>query len=161
MDAIADFEDLLVLLRKHDVHYLIIGGLAFIYHARPRFTKDMDLWIEQGRENIDRANRALAEFGSPTLLDQDAPEQVVQLGLPPNRIDLLVEVGNLHFSEAWERRIEGIYGHAQVYWIDLDSLEKIKSAIHDPRHQDDARILREVRRLKKRRDPGRADASST
>lgn len=152
MDAVQDFEDLLVLLRRHEVQYLIVGGLAFIYHAKPRYTKDMDLWIEGSDENLTRANQALAEFGSPTLLDYDAPKQVVQLGLPPNRIDLLVEVGELPFEEAWGQRIGGSYGDAQVYWIDLDSLEKIKSCIDDPRHQDDARTLREVRRLRENPD---------
>ncbi len=150
MDAISDFEDLLNLLDAYEVRYLIVGGLAFIYHAKPRFTKDMDLWIEGSNSNITAANQALAEFGSPALMDHNKPDQIVQLGLPPNRIDLLVEVGALSFEEAWARRIEGTYGRAPAYWIDLDSLEKIKSAIDDPRHQDDARILREVRAMKRR-----------
>ena len=68
MDTIADFEDLLLLLHEHEARYLIIGGLAFIYHAKPRYTKDMDLWVEPEPGNIQRANRALAEFGRPTLL---------------------------------------------------------------------------------------------
>ena len=68
MDSTPDFEDLLSLLNRHQVRYLIVGGLAFVYHAKPRYTKDMDLWIEPGFENLTRANRALAEFGSPTLM---------------------------------------------------------------------------------------------
>ncbi len=148
MNTIADFEDLLVLLHHYEVRYLIVGGLAFIYHAKPRFTKDMDLWVENSTENITRTNRSLASFGSPTLLDYNNPEQVVQIGLEPNRIDLLVEVKSLRFNEVWPLRIEGKYGNAPAYWIDLDSLEKIKSAINDPRHQEDARILRKVRKLK-------------
>ena len=62
-DKLQDFEDMLSLLHRHDVRYLIIGELAFIYHAKPRYTKDMDLWIDAERENINRANLALAEFG--------------------------------------------------------------------------------------------------
>ena len=151
MDTVPDFEDLLVLLHRHEVRYLIIGGLAFIYHAKPRYTKDMDLWVENSRGNVDRANHALADFGSPTLLGQDDPEQIVQLGLAPNRIDLLVEVGALRFEEAWARRESGTYGDAPAYWIDLDSLEQIKSSIDDPRHQEDARVLREVKRLREDR----------
>ena len=87
MDAITDFEDMLDLLDKQGVRYLIIGGLAFIYHAKPRCTKDMDLWIEPSVENALRANRALAEFGSPCLLDASKPETILQLGLPPDRIN--------------------------------------------------------------------------
>ena len=145
MDAIPDFEDMLLLLDRHQVQYLIVGGLAFIYHAKPRFTKDMDLWVGGSKENIARANQALAEFGSPTLLGYDEPNQVVQLGMAPNRIDLLVDVEALSFEEAWEGRITARYGNAPANWIDLDALLTIKSAIDDPRHQDDARILREVK----------------
>ena len=46
MNSIADFEDILALFEEHKVHYLIVGGLAFIFHAKPRYTKDMDLWVE-------------------------------------------------------------------------------------------------------------------
>lgn len=145
MDAVPDFEDLLALFHEHRVRYLIIGGLAFIYHAKPRYTKDLDLWVENDPENISRANQALAEFGSPHLLDQNAPEQVVQIGLPPNRIDLLVEVGPVDFQSVWPRRVEAEYGASPANWIDLDSLLAIKSSIDDPRHQQDAEVLRAVK----------------
>ncbi|MDZ4199856.1 MAG: hypothetical protein U1E27_11305, partial [Kiritimatiellia bacterium] len=148
MDAIPDFEDLLELLRYHNARYLIVGGLAFIYHAKPRYTKDMDLWVDPSDSNIEKTNLALAEFGSPTLLDYGNLEQVVQIGLPPNRIDLLVWVGAVTFEEAWTKRIVSEYGGSPANWIDLDSLLAIKSAIDHPRHQEDARVLRQVRALK-------------
>ena len=85
METLPDFEDMLSLLYKHHVRYLVIGGLAFIYHVKPRYTKDMDLWIDPSRENIDRANQALAEFGSPTLIEQGDPGQIIQIGVAPNR----------------------------------------------------------------------------
>ena len=144
MDAIRDFEDLLLLLDKYGIRYLIVGGLAFIYHAKPRYTKDMDLWIENEKDNIDNANKALTEFGSPTLLDHDYPTQIVQIGLAPNRVDLLVEVGTVTFRDAWKKRIQGSYGSSVANWIDIESLYRIKSAIDVPRHQEDARVLREV-----------------
>ena len=59
METIKDFEDILLLLDKYKVKYLIIGGLAFIYHAKQRYTKDMDIWIEFTDENIENANSAL------------------------------------------------------------------------------------------------------
>ncbi len=149
METIQDFEDLLELLHRHRAKYLIIGGLAFIYHAKPRYTKDMDLWIGPSRENLDRANRALTDFGSPTLLAPDEPAQVVQIGVAPNRIDLIVDVGGLDFESTWEKRLVSRYGTSEANWIDLDSLIEIKRAIDDPRHQDDARILMEVRRLRR------------
>jgi len=151
METIQDFEDMLVLLHKHGVKYLIIGGMAFIYHAKPRYTKDMDLWVEPSEENIHRANRALAEFGSPTLLAIDETTQIVQIGIAPDRIDLLVNVGNLAFDSAWEKRIVSHYGCSEANWIDLDSLIEIKRNINSPRHQEDARVLLEVKKLKQHR----------
>ncbi len=149
MDTVQDFEDLLAVLEKHEVRYLIIGGLAFIYHAKPRYTKDMDLWVGPSGENVARANRALAEFGSPNLLDPDCPDEILQLGVAPNRIDLLRETG-LDFDEVWSGRIEGRYGRAAASWVDLDSLIDIKSRINDPRHREDVRVLKLVRERRKR-----------
>lgn len=155
METISDFEDLLTALHHHRVRYLIIGGFAFIYHAKPRFTKDMDLWIDPAPRNIARANAALAEFGSPYLLDSGNREQILQLGLPPNRIDFLQSVGTLDFGHTWEKRERGAYGHVMANWIDLDSLLAIKENIPDPRHQIDAECLRKVRAEKKRKSAGK------
>jgi hypothetical protein len=141
METIQDFEDLLDLLDRHGVRYFIIGGLAFIY---------MDLWIDPRRDNVERANRALAEFGSPHLLDPSSTEEILQLGLAPNRIDLLMDTGALPFDEAWERRIEGMYGRARALWIDLDGLIDIKSRIDDPKHAEDVRVLRKVKERRER-----------
>ena len=146
MEAIQDFEDILHFLDKHKVRYLIIGGLAFIFHAKPRYTKDMDLWIDPEPENIKRANHALAEFGSPFLLDPKNIKEILQLGVAPDRIDFILHVGEIKFEAAWEKRVKGRYGNANAIWIDIDSLIRIKSSIDNPRHQEDARVLREVKK---------------
>jgi len=151
MATIQDFEDILVLLHKHKVRYLIIGGLAFIYHAKPRYTKDMDLWIESSTRNIGLANKALAEFGSPELLSLNDLSQIMQIGIAPNRIDLILDVPNVQFETAWKKRIRGYYGKTRANWIDLNSLIRTKRYIDNPRHQEDVRVLLEVKRLKGRR----------
>ena len=154
VETIQDFEDLLQLFEKHHVRYLIMGGLAFIYHAKPRYTKDMDLWIDPSSDNVERTNAALSEFGSPHLLNPDAVEEILQLGVAPDRIDLLRAVKGARFSTAWKNRIRGKYGTASANWIDLNSLMRIKSRIDHPRHQEDVRVLREVRaRLKRKNKP--------
>jgi hypothetical protein len=145
MDAVQDFEDILELFSRHRVRYLIVGGLAFIYHAKPRYTKDMDLWIDPDPDNVRRANRALEEFGSPSLLTEDDPDEILQLGAAPNRIDILRNVIALSFAEVWPRRIDSRYGRAPAHWIGLEDLLAIKSSIDHPRHREDARVLREVR----------------
>jgi hypothetical protein len=150
MESIKDFEDILALLGKHKVRYLIIGGLAFIYHAKPRYTKDMDLWIDPAPENIKQANRALGEFGSPYTLNSENVKEILQLGVAPDRIDLLMNVTGATFETAWKNRIRGRYGEAKANWIDLDSLIRIKNRINNPRHQEDVRVLREVRKRRAR-----------
>ena len=146
MRSVPDFEDMLQLLHRHEVRYLIIGGLAFIFHAKPRFTKDLDLWLAGDSRNIDRANRALADFGSPALLDAGDDEQILQIGVAPNRIDLLRGVTGVEFDDAWTRRVEGTYGTSPANWVHIEDLLRIKESIEAPRHQEDARVLREVLR---------------
>ena len=150
MRAMRDFEDMLASLERHEAQYLIIGGLAFIYHAKPRYTKDMDLWIEPSDENIRKANAALAEFGSPYLLDVGDRDQVLQVGVAPNRVDLLLTVEGVRFETAWTRRIRDVYGSVTANWIDIDSLIRAKRGIDHPRHQEDVRVLLQVKRLGKR-----------
>jgi hypothetical protein len=151
VDTVEDFEDILELFARHQVRYLIVGGLAFIFHAKPRYTKDIDLWVDPEPENVRRANRALAEFGSPELLTIDDPNEVLQLGVDPNRIDLLRSVVALPFANAWPRRVKAAYGRAPANWIDLESLFLIKSQIDHPRHQEDARVLKQILDRRKKR----------
>lgn len=151
MNKVPDFEDMLALLNEHHVRYLIIGGLAFIFHAKPRYTKDMDLWVQGTDENILRANHALAEYGSPTLLDFNAPTQVLQIGVAPNRIDMLVNMESISFAEAWKQHVEAPYGNIDAHWIGIESLLRIKSTINHPRHQEDARVLHQVIEMRKKK----------
>lgn len=151
MKTVRDFEEMLDLLSKHRVRYLIIGGLAFIFHAKPRYTRDMDLWVECEDENVKRANAALSEFGSPELLEATDPEEMLQLGVEPNRIDFLLKVQDLNFDEIWGRRVVAQYGSVEANWIDIDTLIQIKSRIDNPRHQDDARLLREAKKIRSNR----------
>lgn len=146
METIQDFEDILLLFEKHHVRYLIIGGLAFIYHAKPRYTKDMDIWIDSRIKNVEAANKALVEFGSPFFMAPEKKGEILQLGIAPDRIDILRQVKGATFETAWENRIRGRYGSVTANWIDLDGLIRIKSKIDHPRHREDTRVLLEVRK---------------
>ena len=154
MDVVPDFEDLLDSFSKHDVRYVVIGGLAFIFHVKPRFTKDMDLWVEPTEKNIRLANEALADFGSPHLLDPADTNQVLQIGVQPCRVDILLHVEGPTFERVWRKRIRSRYGRSPVNWIDMDSLIEIKEKIDHPKHRLDVEYLlkvKEMRKGKKRR----------
>jgi len=154
MSMVPDFEDMLTLMHRHGVRYLVVGGLAFIYHAKPRYTKDIDLWLAADDVNVERANQALADFGSPALLDPGRDDQILQIGVEPNRIDLLRNLTGADFESAWKRRIPSTYGSAPANWIHIEDLLSIKESINAPRHQEDARVLREVLRARRAGDQG-------
>lgn len=149
MDRSRDFEDMLALLERHKARYLIVGGLAFMHHAKPRYTKDMDLLVDSAARNRRRVNRALAEFGSPILVDPGDVDQIVQIGVAPNRIDIMLKIDGVRFETAWRRRARGRYGDVNANWIDIDSLIRAKQKLDHPRHREDVRVLRQVRKLRK------------
>jgi len=146
----ADFEDLLRALAKHRARYLIIGGAAVCFHAKPRYTRGFDLWVEPSDANVARVNQALAEFGSPHLLDATDLDQILQIGVEPNRIDILLSIPGVRFATAWPKRVRGHYGEAPAHYIGIDSLIRNKRRLDAPRHQEDVRVLKQVKRAKQR-----------
>jgi len=127
-----DFEELLAFFSARKVRALIVGGYAFAYHARPRYTKDIDVWIDATPENAERLLEALNDFGFGSLdlsvEDFTKPGQIVQLGFPPNRIDLLTSIKGLTFDQAWENRIEDLFGATKVSYLGRDDLIRSKRA---------------------------------
>ncbi len=149
MKTTPDCEDLLDLFEKHEVRYLIVGGVAVSYYARPRYTKDMDILVDPAAENVQRANAALAEFGSTWLLSPGKADEIVQIGVEPNRVDLLAWIEKVDFDAAWRKRVRDLYGRVMTNWIDLDSLIRAKEGLRAARHREDVRALKKA---KERRD---------
>lgn len=91
---------------------MVVGAHAMAVHGVPRSTGDLDVWIECSEANAARAWQALHEFGAPveaigvTRHDLHHPGTVVQLGLPPRRVDLLTRITGVEFRDAWHNRIE-------------------------------------------------------
>lgn len=140
-----DFEELLAFLSARKVKALVVGGYAFSFHARPRYTKDIDIWIEPAPENVERLLQALDDFGFGSLglkvEDLSEPGQIVQLGFPPNRIDLLTSIKGLSFEEAWQSRVEDFYGDAPVSYLGMDELIRNKKAVGRPQDRADVDVL--------------------
>jgi len=135
-----DFREFIRLLNENKVRYLIVGGYAVAFHGHPRYTKDLDVWIEGRSSNIRRLLRALDAFGFGTLdLTVDdflEPDTVVQLGRPPQRIDLLTDVDGVGFEESDEARRDADVDGITVRFIGMDQLRANKNA--SGRHQDRA-----------------------
>lgn len=108
MELSDDFREFVEWLDKHEVRFLIVGGYAVAFHGHPRYTKDLDVWIAATQDNAERLLRALHDFGfgSLNLSVADFVEEgmIIQLGDPPNRIDILTSVKGLEFELAWQSR---------------------------------------------------------
>ena len=127
-----DFKEFIQLLNDNQVNYLVIGGYAVAVHGHPRYTKDIDIWIEISEENSQKIITALAEFGFGSLgltaQDFQEPHQIIQLGYPPNRIDLITSPDGIDFQTCYESKIEVMLDDIAVKFIDLDNLKRNKLA---------------------------------
>jgi hypothetical protein len=132
MEGQPDFRELLALFNAHTVEYLIVGGYALALHGAPRFTGDLDLLVRPDSGNARRIVAALEEFGfgsaGLTVEDFTRPDQVVQLGVPPVRIDLITSLTGVSWEEAMAGRVKGSYGEIPVYYIGRKQLIANKRA---------------------------------
>ncbi len=137
-----DFKEFIASLNANGVRYLIVGGYAVAFHGHPRYTKDLDVWIEISPENAARVLQSLEAFGFGAIglkpNDFEQADQVVQLGRPPQRIDLLTSADGVSFAECHAARIEAEIDGVKACFINLDHLKRNKRA--SGRHQDLADI---------------------
>jgi hypothetical protein len=107
-----DVRELIEILGRHGVRYLLVGGEAVIYHGHPRLTGDVDFWYEQTPDNAGRLFAALREFwGGPipavaTAAELLVPSVVVQFGKPPHRVDFISAIDGVTFETAWPHRVD-------------------------------------------------------
>ena len=145
MNTQPDFEDFLRLLEVHQVEYMIVGGYAVAFHGFPRFTKDIDVFFEASRANVDRLTRVLVEFGfRQESVPQDAletPGTVLAIGVEPVRIDLINQISGLTFAEARQNAIRGHYGEIETRFIGLEDLIRNKNSTNRAKDKADVEEL--------------------
>jgi hypothetical protein len=121
MEVQPDFRDLLALFNEHEVAYLVVGGYALAFHGAPRFTGDIDLYVRPHPENARRVMAALSDFGFGSVGlsadDFERPDNVVQLGVPPVRIDLITALTGVTWEEAATGKVGGTYGDVPVFYL--------------------------------------------
>ena len=128
-----DLKEFIELLNAHEVRYLVVGAHALAFHGRPRYTGDIDFFVDSSPENAQRINTALQEFG---LIDIDlnaadftTPDMVVQLGVEPNRVDIMTSISGVMFGEAWDSRAPGELDGLPVQFISKELLRRNKAAV--------------------------------
>lgn len=134
----SDFKDLLRLLNDHDVRYLVAGGYAVIHHSQPRYTKDIDIWLEPRPENAAKAIRAFHQFGIPTaeVTEEDFsnPGTQLSMGVAPCIIDLLTSIPGLEFAAAWQNRVMSEEDDFSIPYLgkeDLIQAKKVAGRMQD------------------------------
>lgn len=142
-----DFRDLLDALLQAGVRFLVVGAHAMAVHGVPRATGDLDVWVQPEPENAERVWTALLRFGAPvrqlgvSRADLETPGMVVQIGLPPRRIDLLTEVSGLDFDEAWRNRTTHSVESRRIPFLARGDLMRNKRASGRPKDLADLEVL--------------------
>jgi hypothetical protein len=117
----SDFRDLFAALNAAAARYLLVGGYAVAFHAEPRFTRDLDVWIEPSVENAGRV--------------------IIQFGIAPNRIDVVTGIDGVDFEAAWKERVSTAYGDQQITVISRAHLIQNKRAAGRPQDLLDLELL--------------------
>ena len=127
-----DFREFIESLNTNNVQYLIVGGYAVGLHGYPRYTKDLDIWLLASADNASHILNALSEFGLEgiglTKEDFLKTDEFIQIGYPPNRIDLVLSCDGVDFMTCYQSRLEVEVDGIIMNFIDLENLKKNKKA---------------------------------
>lgn len=148
-----DYKELLQLLNNCGAEYLIVGGYAVMKYGEPRFTKDLDVWVNPSPRNAEKVFKALAQFGAPLAGDGITPDTfsqpdiVYQIGVAPVRIDVLTHITGVAFEDAWRNRVASTMFEVSVYFISLADLIVNKEALG---RRTDVEQLKQIQKRMKR-----------
>ena len=140
-----DFKEFIASLNASNVRYLVVGGYAVALHGYPRYTKDLDVWIEPKIQNANNVLSALTAFGfvSLDITADDFLEEgnIIQLGYPPNRIDLITSLKGLMFENCYPERVQVEIQGVLIDFIDIENLKTNKKATGRPQDLADLENL--------------------
>ena len=145
MPLTKDLREFVEYLRSNKVEFLIVGALAVSWHGFPRYSGDIDFFVRPGPENAARLLAALEQFGfgalGIALEDLSSENRVIQLGVEPNRIDLMTSISGVSFEEAWRSRVPGAIDGIEVNFIGREALIRNKRATGRPKDLIDVEAL--------------------
>lgn len=148
MEVQQDFKELLELFNEREVECIIVGAYALAFHGAPRFTGDIDIFVRPTPENSAKILGVLVAFGFGSLglkaEDFQLPGHVVQLGVPPVRVDLVTSLTGVTWEEASAGRVPGKYGEVEVHYLGRDQYIQNKRAIGRRKDLADLEALGEV-----------------
>jgi hypothetical protein len=140
-----DFREFVELLNKHNAEYLIVGGYAVAIHGYPRYTGDLDIWLNPTKENVAKVLNALSEFGFSSLDIKETDllkiGNIIQLGYPPVRIDLLTAIDGVDFDDCFNNKVDLEIDDINIKFLGKNDLIKNKQQSGRFRDLDDLRNL--------------------
>lgn len=144
----SDYKDLLRILNRHRVKYLIVGAYAVIYYSEPRYTKDLDIWIKPEKKNAQRAFHALKEFGAPlkgiTPEDFSNKKLFYQIGVAPVRVDIIMSISGIEFDSAFRNKVSTKFDNIKINIIGLRELIESKEKTGRDMDNIDVKALRRI-----------------
>ncbi|MGA2091245.1 MAG: nucleotidyltransferase [Endomicrobiales bacterium] len=148
-----DYAELIKVLNKHKVEYLIVGAYAVMYHTNiPRFTQDIDLWINETKDNAKRCSEAIKEFSGLNI----SPESLLKkgeinyLGVEPNRIDFFNAQGELSFDNSFQNKTIGKFRDTNTFYVKIEDLiaaKKYHLSMGDRNLLKSEKDLKDIKRL--------------
>lgn len=148
-----DWIELLELFGEKKVRFIVIGGMAVVFHGHERSTKDLDVWVANDRKNAKRVYEALVEWGAAGMADLSPKDfhnsdNYFVFGAEPYRIDILLAPPGLDFDTAWTNRVRHKYeGKVLVNFISRDDLVLLKEAAGRLRDRQDIRALKRIAKI--------------
>jgi len=147
-----DYRDMLCLLNEEQVEYLLIGGWAISFHAKFRYTEDLDLWVRPSQDNATRLMRALRRFGAPLANVSESdfvqPRYGLHIGVPPCRIDILTTIAGVTFDQAWRNRVAESMNDIPINVIGREDLVRNKQAAGRDRDLKDLQAIEKAQKKK-------------
>jgi len=152
MELSNDFKEFIELLNVNKVKYLVVGGYAVGFHGHPRYTKDIDLWVLMKSNNASNIIKSVKEFGFESLgLEEEDflnSDNIIQLGFPPNRIDLLTEIAGVEFESCYSNKLTIEFEGVTIPFISLNDLIKNKQSSGRLQDLADAEKLEKLKKKK-------------
>jgi hypothetical protein len=152
MELSNDFKEFIELLNVNKVKYLVVGGYAVGFHGHPRYTKDIDLWVLMKPDNALNIIKSVKEFGFESLgLEEEDflnSDNIIQLGFPPNRIDLLTEIAGVEFESCYSNKLTIEFEGVTIPFISLNDLIKNKQTSGRLQDLADAEKLEKLKKKK-------------
>lgn len=146
-----DFKDILSCLKNESVEFIVVGAYALAAYGYPRATGDIDIWVNNDARNARRLLNALSAFGAPvsefSVKDFTSSDIVFQIGIEPNRIDILTSIDGVEFAEAWKNRVLHVVDGIEIDLLSKSDLLRNKLATGRDKDQSDIAWLSDIKNV--------------